>query len=256
MRRDDAGTPAVAIVNEEFVRRFIPNGSALGQRVSAADSRYWQNMEIVGVVSNAAHYSLRDPLRPCVFVPFFQQAPDRMAFGTFEIRAEGSLGAVASAVETVMQEKLPGIPVKVRSFTAQVEDSIRREILMAQLAGFFGLLALALGAVGLYGLLGYRVTQRTREVGIRIALGARRIQVVWMVLSSGVRLVAIGLVVGLPVALWASRAVTGMLFGISPGDAPTIAASVAVLLVSGIAASWIPARRASRVEPMAALRCE
>ena len=254
--RDDAGAPAVAIVNEEFVRRFMPDGGALGQHVSVADSRYWQNMEIVGVASNAAHYSLREPLRPCVFVPFFQQPPDRMAFGTYEIRGAGSLAAIASAVETVMREKLPGVFVKTRSFTAQVESSIRREILMAQLAAFFGLLALALGAIGLYGLLGYRVTQRTGEIGIRIALGARRTQVVWMVLSSGLRLVGIGLAVGLPAALWASRVVSGMLYGLSPTDAPTIAAAVVVLVATGVAAGFVPARRASLVEPMAALRCE
>jgi len=254
--RDDERAPAVVIVNEEFVRRFIPAGRALGQRVSVASSRYWQAMEIVGVVSNAAHYSLREPLRPNVFVPFFQQAPDRMVFGTFEIRGKGSLGALASAVETVMRRKLPGIPVKTRSFTAQVENSIRREILMAQLASFFGLLALALGAIGLYGLLSYKVTQRTSEIGIRIALGARRTQVVWMVLSSGLRLVGIGLAIGLPAALWASRLVAGMLYGLSPTDAPTIAAAVIVLAATGVAAGFVPARRASRVEPMAALRCE
>jgi putative ABC transport system permease protein len=254
--RDDERAPAVVIVNEEFVRRFIPAGRALGQRVSVASSRYWQDMEIVGVVSNAAHYSLREPLRPSVFVPFFQQAPDRMAFGTFEIRGAGSLGALASAVETAIRRKLPGVPVKTRSFTAQVENSIRREILMAQLAGFFGVLALALGAIGLYGLLSYKVTQRTSEIGIRMALGARRTQVVWMVLSSGLRLVGIGLAIGLPAALWASRLVAGMLYGLSPMDAPTIAAAVIVLVATGVAAGFVPARRASRVEPMAALRCE
>ena len=254
--RDDNRASPVAIVNEEFVRRYLPGGAALGQRVSAADSRYWQDMEIVGVVRNSVAYSLREPLRPCVFVPFFQQAPDRIAFGTFEIRAAGSLAATASAVESVMRRKLPGVPVKTRSFTAQVEESFRREILMAKLAGLFGALALGLGAVGLYGLLSYTVTQRTGEIGIRMALGARRGQVVRMVLGGGMGLVAVGLAVGLPSALWGSRLISSMLFGVGPTDASTIGASVAVVAATGLAAGFLPAHRASRVDPMAALRCE
>jgi predicted permease len=254
--RDDTRAPAVVIVNQEFVRSYVPGGSALGQRVSAAGSRHWQDMEIVGVVSNAAHYSLREPPRPCVFVPFFQQAPDRVAFGTFEIRGEGSLAALASAVETVIGSKLPGASVRTRRFTAQLDGSIRREIVMAQLAGFFGLLALGLGAIGLYGLLGYRVTQRTAEVGVRMALGARWNQVVWMVLGSGLRLVGVGLALGVPAALAGTRVIGGMLYGLDSADAPTVATVVFVLLAAGAAASFLPARRAARIDPLAALRCE
>jgi ABC-type antimicrobial peptide transport system permease subunit len=155
-----------------------------------------------------------------------------------------------------MGPKLPGAALKTRSFTAQVENSIRSEKLTAQLAGFFGLLALALGAIGLYGLLGYRVAQRTGEIGIRIALGARRSQVVWMVLGNGLQLVGIGLVLGVPAALLASRLLTGMLYGLTPTDVPTIAMAVAGLILTAVAAGLLPARRAARVEPMAALRCD
>ena len=254
--RDRAGAPPVAIVNQEFVRRFIPSGQPIGQSVSAADSRFWQNMEIVGVTANSVPYSLREPARPCVYVPFFQQPPERAGFGTFEIRASGSLRAISSAVEQVMRPLAPGLPLTVRSFTAQVEDSIRREILMAQLAGFFGVLALVLAAVGLYGLLAYMVTQRTAEIGIRMALGAQRKQVVWMVLASALRLVTIGIVLGLPAAWWMSRLVSTMLFGLKPTDPLTIAASVAVLTAAGLLAGFLPAHRASRVEPMTALKYE
>jgi predicted permease len=254
--RDDGKAPAVAIVNEAFARRYFPAGNALGQRVTAAHSRFWQDMEVIGVVSNATHYSLREPARACVFVPFFQQSPERIGFGTFEIRGEGSLAAIASAVEGVIGPKLPEATVKTRSFTAQVESSIRSERLTAQLAGFFALLTLALGAIGLYGLLAYRVAQRTSEIGVRIALGARRSQVIWMVLRGGLRLVGIGLAVGVPAALLASRLVAGMLYGLVPTDAPTVAIATAILGLTGIAAGVLPARRAARVEPMAALRCE
>jgi ABC-type antimicrobial peptide transport system permease subunit len=224
--------------------------------VSAADSRDWQDMEIVGVAHDAAPYSLREPRRPCVFVPLFQIPPDRMGSGTFEIRAAGSLSATASAVENLMRPRLPGVPVKTRSFTAQVENSIRSEILMAKLGGFFGVLALALAAVGLYGLLAYTVTQRTGEIGIRMALGARPGQVVWMVLRGGLRLVGVGLAVGVPAALWASRLLSSMLYGLSATDARTIVMSVSVLALTSLAAGFLPAQRASRVEPVAALRSD
>jgi len=142
----------------------------------------------------------------------------------------------------------------VRPFSEQVEDSIRGPILMAQLAGSFGILALTLAAVGLYGLLAYTVAQRTAEVGIRIALGARPVAVVRMMLGRGLRPVAAGILIGLPAAWWACRFVASMLYGMRPFDAVTIVAAVAMLAVVAIAAGFVPARRAAKVDPMAALR--
>ena len=254
--RDDSGAPLVVIVNDEFVRRYLPGGHPLGQRVSAADAHDYQNMEIVGVTANSIPVSLRQKPRPCVFVPLYQQPPGRIGFGTFEIQVDGSLTAVSAAVTQLMQQRVQGPPNVVRSFTAQVENSFRREILMAKLAGFFGVLALLLAAVGLYGLLAYMVTRRTGEIGIRMALGAQREQVLWQVLGGALRLVAIGVAVGLPIAWWASRLVSGMLYGLSATDPLTIAASVALLAAAALTAGFIPAHRASRVEPMAALRYE
>ena len=254
--RDTRGAPPVVIVNQEFVRRFIPSGPAIGRRVSASDSHYWQNMEIVGVTANSVPYLLREPLRACVYVPFFQQPAGGMGFGTFEIKAAGSMRAVSSSVEELMRPRAPGVPLKVRPFTAQVEDAMRSEILMAELAGFFGALALLLAAVGLYGLIAYMVTQRTSEIGIRMALGAQRNQVVWMVLAGALRLLAIGILLGLPVAWWASRLISTMLYGLKPGDPSTIAVSVLVLAAAGLAAGFLPAHRASRVDPMTALKYE
>jgi predicted permease len=253
--RDDRGAPPVVIVNEEFVRRLLTAGrNPLGQIVSASDSRFWKNMEIVGVAGNARPYSLREPVRPCVYVPFFQQSAEQMGFGTFEVKASGSLSAVSAEVLRTLGRQVPGVPLEVRPFTAQVENSIRREILMAQLAGFFGVLALVLAAVGLYGLLAYAVAQRTSEVGIRIALGAEPRTVVGMMLARGLRPVAVGTVVGLPVAWWSCRFVSTLLYGLKPFDAATIAAAVGILILVALAAGFIPARRAARVDPMVALR--
>ncbi|HEV2246734.1 MAG TPA: ABC transporter permease, partial [Terriglobia bacterium] len=254
--RDDVGAPPVAIVNQEFVRRFMPNGLPLGRRVSVAESPFWQNMEIVGVTANFVPYLLSQPMRPCVFVPFFQQPPGRVAFGTFEIHARGSLSAVSAAVEGVARRLLPGTPVKARPFTAQVEDSIRTEILMAKLAGFFGGVALLLAALGVYGLLAYTVAARTGEIGIRMALGARRTDVFGMVVAQGLRLILIGLVCGIAGALALTRFLSGMLYGIKPTDPLTFIAVSVILIAVALAACYIPARRAAKVDPMVALRYE
>jgi predicted permease len=255
--RDDGSAPPVAIVNEEFVRRFLRGDrNALGELVSASDSQLWKNMQIVGVVANSRPYSLREAVRPCVYVPFFQQPTDRIGFGTFEVKVSGSLRSVGTAIEKTLMAQVSGLPITARPFTTQVEGSMRREILMAELAGFFGVLALILAAVGLYGLLAYTVARRTSEVGIRIALGARASAVVWMMLAQGMRPVAAGVLVGLPVAWWACRFVAALLYGMRPFDAVTIVGAVATLGLVALGAAWVPARRAAKVDPMVALRQE
>ena len=254
--RDGLGAPPVAIVNQEFVRRYMANALPLGHRVSVADSQLWQNMEIVGVTANFVPYLLRQPMRPCVFVPFFQQPPGRVAFGTFEIHARGSLSSVSAAAEGVARRLLPGTTVTARPFTAQVEDSIRTEILMAKLAGFFGGLALLLAALGVYGLLAYTVTARTSEIGVRMALGAQKADVLRMVIAHGLRLIAIGVVVGIATALALTRFLGSLLYGVKPTDLLTFVAVSLILIVVALLACYIPARRAAKVDPMVALRYE
>jgi predicted permease len=250
----DAAGPHAAIVNQEFVRRFLPGVNPLGQVISAADSRYWKNMEIVGVVGDSHPYTLRGASRPCVYVPFFQQPPDRIGYATFEVKAAGSLNAVAADLSRTLSRFAPGAEQRIRPFTAQVESSMRRERLMARLAGLFGILALVLAAVGLYGLLAYAVAQRTAEVGIRIALGAEPGAVVWMMLARGIRPVAAGILIGLPTAWWTTRFITTLLYGLKPFDPLTIAAAVTALTAVALAAGFIPARRAAKVDPMTSLR--
>ena len=254
--RDDASAPPAAIVNQEFVRRFMPNGRPLGRRVSVANSQLWQNMEIVGVSANFIPYSLREPLSPCVYIPFFQQPPGRVEFGTFEIHARGSLSAVSAGVESVTRRLLPGTAVKTRPFSVQVEDSFRPEILMAQLAGFFGVLALLMAALGVYGLLAYTVSSRIGEIGIRMALGARTADVLWMIVAQGFRLTLIGMVLGAAGALALTRFLASLLYGVKPTDPLTFVAVSLVLIAVALAACYIPARRASKVDPMVALRYE
>jgi predicted permease len=251
--RDDSSAPRVVIVNEEFVHRFMSGEHALGQRISTE----WpngQNLEIVGIAANIIPYSLWRGIRPCVFVPFFQLPPSRMSSGTFEVRAAGSLSSVGSVVSGVLSRALPDTLIQARAFSDQIDASIRPQIVMAQLVGFFGALALVLAAAGLYGLLAYLVTQRTGEIGIRMALGAQRQQVLWAVLHGALRLVFVGVLIGLAPAWWASRFLKTLLFGVSPMDPLTIAAAVVLLAAAALFAGFLPAHRASRVDPIVALR--
>jgi putative ABC transport system permease protein len=249
--RDDATAPGVAIVNEAFVRQYMPTGSPLGQRVSVVGSR--DERQVVGVVKDAVYESLRQAPPPTVYVPYVQSNGGAVAL---EVFAAGSVAQVASAIRAEVQPKLAGKPMKMRTLTARLETSLVQERLMAALASAFGLLALVLASVGLYGVLAYTVVRRTNEIGIRIALGAARSQVLALVLSSAIRMIVLGIAFGLSAAWAASRVVSSMLFGLTANDPTTIAGALIVLLATGLLAAYLPARRATRIEPLAALRCE
>jgi putative ABC transport system permease protein len=249
--RDDTAAPGVAIVNEAFVRQYMPNGSPLDHRVSVVGST--AERQVVGVVKDAVYETLRETPPPTVYVPYVQSGGGAV---TLEIFAAGSLAQVASAIRAEVQPKLAGKPLRIRTLTTRLESSLVQERLMATLASAFGLLALALASVGLYGVLNYAVVRRTSEIGIRLALGASRSPVLALVLSSATRMLAAGIVFGLLAAWTTSRIVSSMLFGLTTNDPTTIAGALTVLLVTGFVAAYIPARRATRIEPLVALRCE
>jgi ABC-type antimicrobial peptide transport system permease subunit len=210
-------------------------------------------MQIVGVVTDAISQSLREPPPPAVYVPIFQRQTE---FPSFVIHASGSLTQVSSELRRLLQPQMPNTAIQIHTLTAQVDAALVQERLMAALAASFGALALILAAVGLYGLIAYTVARRTSELGIRIALGAGHRNVMWLVIEGALRLLAFGLLLGVPAAWAASRLVTTMLWGLSPTDPSTILAAIALLMITGILAGWVPARRAARIDPMAALRCE
>ena len=250
--RDNAGAPTAAIVNEAYARRFFDGQRAVGQRLSATVRGERRELEVVGLARNTSAAGLRKEPPPTVYVAYAQLAGDFPS--TLSVRASGPVAQVASALQQALQARLPGAPVDVRPLSVQVEATIVQERMMAMLAGAFGVLALALACVGLYGLLAYTVAQRTREIGIRMALGAPRGRVLALVLEGGNRLVLTGIVIGLPVAWIALRWLESMLFGVKPGDPLTLAGSIAVLVLSSQLAAYLPARRASRVDPLVALR--
>ena len=252
--RDGKGSAAVAIVNEAFASRYYPGQNPVGQHLSATVRGQRTDLEIVGLVRNANLRGLRKVPPPAVYVSYFQLTGNLPT--TLAIRAAGPPGRVAEEIRRVLQPKMPGIPVEVRALAAQVEATMVQERMMATLAGGFGIVALVLACIGLYGLLNYSVTRRTREIGIRMALGARRRGVVGMEVKRAARLVMFGIALGLPAAWMASRWVKTMLFGLTPADPVTIGGAVILLAGAALAAAYLPARRASRVDPMIALRHE
>jgi predicted permease len=252
--RDSADSPAVAIVNEVFAGRHFAGRNPVGQHLSANVRGQRRDLEIVGMVRNTNAAGLRAAPPPTVYVAYAQLTGNLPT--TLAARAAGAPGAVASAIRQALQLKLPSAPIEVQPLSRQVEATIARERMMATLAGGFGLLALALACIGLYGLLAYSVAQRTKEIGIRMALGAQATRVVALVLKGGVRLVLIGIAVGLPVAWAASRWVESMLFGLTPADPAAVAGAIVLLLAAAHVAAYLPARSASRLDPLAALRHE
>jgi putative ABC transport system permease protein len=251
--RDDEAAPGVAIVNEAFVRRYMPIGNPLGQRVSVVGPRDSEQSLVVGVVRDAVYETLRQAPPPTVYVPYLHRGSDPV---TFEIYAVGSLAQVASAIRSEVQPKLPGTPLRIRTLTAQLETSLVQERLMASLATSFGVLALVLAGVGLYGLLAYTVARRTNEIGIRVALGAERSQMLWLMMNDALQMIAWGTAIGLLAAWAASRLISSMLFGLTGTDPSTVAGATGLLVLVGALAGFLPARRASAIDPMVALRHE
>jgi putative ABC transport system permease protein len=252
--RDSTGAPPVAVVNEAFNRRHFPNHNPLGQYLSAVVRGVRKDLEIVGVSRDTSAAGLRNPPPPTVYVPYLQ-LPDGIPT-TLEVRARGSINQVALALQLTLQPKLPDTPVEIVPLSAHVDAAMVQERVVATLAAAFGVLALILACVGLYGLLAYSVSRRARELGIRMALGAQRRRVIAMVLAGAVRLVSIGVLLGLPAAWAISRWVESMLFGLDPADPATMGGAILLLTAAALVAAYVPARRAARADPLAALRHE
>jgi putative ABC transport system permease protein len=255
--RDTPSAPEVAIVNQEFSRKFLGRGNPIGRsfRVLVGPGEPQHVCQIVGLVKNSKYQSLREDFKPLAFVAESQNKEPGLGV-TFMVRSALPLGSLMTAVKKTVLDENSEISLRFQVFTTQVQDSLLRERLMATLSGFFGFLAVTLATVGLYGVISYMVARRRNEIGIRIALGANRGNVLSLVLREAGLLLAAGLVIGIGLALAVGRAASSMLFGLQPSDPMTIGASVAGLAVVAIAASLLPAMRAARVEPMVALREE
>ena len=254
--RDGPSASAVAIVNEAFVRLYLADGQPLGQTIAVPGSRF-RPAQVVGVVRDTVSQSLRQPAPPSLYLHYFQY-PDMAGIATFEIHAGRSLSQTAELVREELRSKFPRTPVQsqVQTLNEQVQRTLIQERLLAALATCFGVLALVLAAVGLYGLLAYMVTRSTGEIGIRMALGAERGAMLWLVIGGALRLLVFGVALGIPAAWAASRLISSMLFGLTATDPLTILGATVLLGSTVMVAAFLPAYRASRVDPMVALRYE
>jgi putative ABC transport system permease protein len=250
--RDSASAPHVAIVSESFTRKFLGGTNPVGRQLSAKVRGQRQELQIIGIAADTRATDLRQAPYPTVYVPYDQLSGSIST--TLEVRAAGSPNTVASELRDLLRPRFPDMPVEVRPLSEQVQATMVQDRMMALLAGSFGILALVLASVGVYGLLAYGVARRTSEIGIRMALGAQPKGVVSLVVNGMRRPVAAGVLLGLPASWAATRMIASMLFGLAPADPATIAAAVIVLAVVAHVAAYLPARRAASVDPLVALR--
>jgi ABC-type antimicrobial peptide transport system permease subunit len=242
----------LAIVNETLARQYFAGRNPVGHRFGFGDSP--DNIEIIGVVSDAKYFSLRQEPLPMAYYLWQKMMPARM--GTLVIRTQGDARAAAASLKRAATGVSPDLLLEVKTLSSHIDDSLRTERMLAQISGFFGVLALALTCIGLYGIMAQGVIRRTREIGIRIALGAERSDVVWMVLRETLMVAAAGLLAGVPLAAVLTRLTRSFLFGVTPNDPRVLSAAVLVLLGISLLAGYLPARRASKVNAVVALRYE
>jgi predicted permease len=252
--QDNDKSPKVAVVSETMAQRFFPNVSPIGRRFGIQGPTSGGQIEIIGVVKDVRYTSLSEELRPAVYYPHAQGSGP---LDNFVVRFAGAPESVISQVRHAVREVNPNLPIdEVVSLSDHVGRSLVQQKLTARLGAFFGLLALLLACIGLYGVLSYAVARRTNEIGIRMALGAQSRNVLWLVLREALMLAGIGIGIGLLASLSLTNTAKTLLFGLQPNDPLTIVVATTLLFFVAIAAGYLPARRAARVDPMVALRDE
>jgi macrolide transport system ATP-binding/permease protein len=257
---DQPGSKGVAVVSELFAKVNFGDENPLGQQVRLrGDPEHHEtgrDMEIVGICRNVRYGGLRDKARPVIYITYNQGYP-RLQEMVYELRATGDPLRHASAVREIVHQADPLVPVTdLKTQVAEIDQTINQEIVFAELCTAFAILALVIACVGLYGTVSYNVARRTGEIGIRMALGARRGNVVWMVLRGVLVLAIVGLAISIPTALVTTKFIASFLYGLKPNDPVAMTVAVTTLLVAALFAGYLPARRAARIDPMVALRHE
>jgi predicted permease len=255
---DTTGAPFVVIVNQTFIRRFLNGKPPVGQLVHVRPEPQYpeRTYEIVGTIADTKYNDLRGTIPPMAFVPIDQFPVTAQGPGVAMMIATNGDPAAIAAIRHKIAGEHPDMILQFLNFQQNIQDNLVGDRMMAMLSGFFGLLAALLVAVGLYGVLAYLIAQRRNEIGIRIALGAHRWQVISLVMRDTALMLLAGTAVGLPLTLFAGRSASSMLFGLQSYDPVTLGFAVALLAVIAVLASWLPARSAANLDPVAALRSE
>jgi predicted permease len=255
--RDTPASPLVAVVSQEFVREYLPGQNPIGRRFCKGAPFRDPAVEIVGVVADSKYYDPRANAKPMAYFAAWQVGGPAGYIGELAIRTAHDASGAAAAVRRALLAIDDKLPVEnITTMHERVAKSVRQERLTSRFCGFFGLLSLLLASIGLYGTMAYAVARRTGEIGVRMALGARRADVLWMVMQESLLLVVLGLACGLPLALAGTRWIKSFLFGITPLDPLGIGAAAILLVVTSALAGYLPARRATQVDPLTALRHE
>lgn len=252
--RDTPDALPVVVVNQSFVRQFLRGSNPLGQHISLGAPFKAPGAEIVGVVADSKYYDLREHAEPMAFFSLWQKPTTEIEL---LVRSAAAASGVAAEIRQALKQVSSKLPIiEITTLNHQIEHSLDQQKMITTLCSIFGLLALILASVGIYGMLAYSVTAKTTEIGIRMAIGAQRRNVVWMVLRDSLILIALGVVVGMPIALGATAWLKSFLFGVREADPVASAAAVFLILSLALLASYLPARRAAKIDPMRALRHE
>jgi len=251
---DQRTAPNIIVINQAVAHRLFQNVDPIGRRIQLLG---WNSdLTVVGIVADAPFGSLRERSPLTLFIPL-SQMPNMIGIDAvkLEVRVQGKSAPVISTVRSIISQIDPNLTLTdVKMAAEQINQSISQELVLAKLITIFGAIALLLVSMGLFAILSYSVVQRTREIGVRLALGAPRFKIITMVLSEGLSVVMSGAVIGLPVTLLLARLIASRLFGVGPTDLTTIFLSLLILVLTGLLASLFPALRASKMQPAAVLR--
>lgn len=257
VQQDGGNGRRVGVINETMAKYYFGNESPIGRRITDTFPTNVEDFIVVGVAADAKYNSVREKTPRRFYVPFFNPIEPDRSFAKVEVRASGNLSSIAGSVRNAVKQVAPNLPpVQIETMNELVADSLTQDTLLAKLSGFFGGLAALLACIGIYGIMSYAVANRTNEIGVRMALGAQRSDVLGSILRESMLLVSIGVLIGLPAVFAAWRLLKSVLYGLTPADPVALTGATGLMFAVAAVASYIPARRASKTDPIEALRYE